>query len=116
MCRYSCLQNKFMSNLVIDSEKLEVGDIYSIFLIAGDLESLAKECEKTPLHPKEKLIEKEGSCFRRALILGASDPKHNGIIFVAWDSEKNARAIAYQKTHPTVNDIYRVNTTFRNLK
>lgn len=100
-----------MSNLVIDSEKIEIGDIYSIFLIASDLESLAKECEKTPLHPKEKLIEKEGSCFRRALILGASDPKHNGIVFVPWDVEKNARAIAFQKANPTINGIYKVTST-----
>jgi hypothetical protein len=99
-----------MSNFAVDGQALEVCDKISIFLVGTNREDLAKECERTPLHSEEKLIEVEGVYFRRALVFQDSDPKYNGIILVPWDEEKNRRAVAYQQANPRVNGIYRVSS------
>lgn len=95
-----------MSDLTVDDETLETGDRVSIFIIASDLMDLVKECDNTPLHPEEELIEIGVNCFRRGLIVGASDLKGNGIVFIPWNPVKNALAISKQKTSPVLGGAF----------
>lgn len=97
-------------NLSIDGVTLEVGDKIAVFLVASDVRSLAEECDKSPLAPEEELIEIDANYFRRALIVGASDSKDNGMVFIPWDATKNARVIARSKASPVLDGVYRVSS------
>jgi hypothetical protein len=99
-----------MSDFTVDGVTLEVGDKFRSLLVATSREDLAKECDCTPLHPREKLIEMEGFYFRRALVFQDSEARYNGMLLVPWDDEKNARAIAYKKANPRVSGIYTISS------